>query len=106
MGSVHYFSPEQARGDVATAASDIYAPVAGEVVAANEALVDAPEGINSGAYGAGWLFKVRLDDAADLDGLRRALEEGGAPALRCLEVFGNGGDGSESWRHHRRRSSA
>ena len=38
-------------------ASDIYAPVAGEVVAVNDALVDAPEAINTGAYGDGWLFR-------------------------------------------------
>jgi glycine cleavage system H protein len=63
-------------------ASDIYAPLAGEVVAANDALVDAPEAINTGAYGDGWLFKVRVDDAADwaalldADGYRAVAEEG------------------------------
>ncbi len=43
-------------------ASDIYAPLAGEVVAVNEGLEDAPEAINSAPYEAGWLFKLRVDD--------------------------------------------
>ena len=63
-------------------ASDIYAPLAGEIVAANDALVDAPEAINTGAYGDGWLFKIRVADAADwaalldADGYRAVAEEG------------------------------
>lgn len=50
------------------AASDIYAPVAGEVVARNDAAVDAPESVNQDAYAA-WLFKIKPANAADLDGL-------------------------------------
>ncbi|QID17588.1 glycine cleavage system protein GcvH [Nitrogeniibacter mangrovi] len=50
------------------AASDIYAPVAGEVIANNEAAVDAPESVNEDAYGA-WLFKIKPASAADVDGL-------------------------------------
>jgi glycine cleavage system H protein len=50
------------------AASDIYAPISGEVVAINEALTDAPEQINADAYGA-WLFKVKPASLAELDGL-------------------------------------
>ena len=50
------------------AASDIYAPVTGEVVAVNQAAVDAPESVNQDAYAA-WLFKLKPDNAADLDGL-------------------------------------
>jgi glycine cleavage system H protein len=51
--------------------SDIYAPVAGEVVAANDALADTPELVNSDPYGAGWIVELRLTDGADgqLDGL-------------------------------------
>lgn len=45
------------------AASDIYAPLAGEVVEVNQALVDAPEGVNTDAYAA-WLFKLRPDDSS------------------------------------------
>ena len=50
------------------AASDIYAPLAGEVLAINEELSDAPENINDDAY-ATWMFKLKPDNAADLDGL-------------------------------------
>ena len=52
------------------AASDVYAPVSGEVIAANEALADAPEAVNEDPYGEGWLFKVRLD--GELSGLMDA----------------------------------
>ena len=51
------------------AASDIYAPITGEVVEINEDLEDSPELVNSDAYGDGWMFKVKLDDAAELDAL-------------------------------------
>jgi glycine cleavage system H protein len=49
--------------------SDIYAPLAGTVVARNEALDQTPELVNSDPYGAGWLLRVRLDDPAAVDGL-------------------------------------
>ncbi|MEQ8408866.1 MAG: glycine cleavage system protein GcvH [Gammaproteobacteria bacterium] len=48
------------------AASDIYAPVSGEVVAVNESLVDVPETVNSSPYDNGWFFKVKLSDEAEL----------------------------------------
>ncbi|TWX69707.1 glycine cleavage system protein GcvH [Colwellia demingiae] len=51
------------------AASDIYAPVSGTVVAINEALEDAPELLNSDAFGEGWLFQVKLDDVSELENL-------------------------------------
>jgi glycine cleavage system H protein len=63
-------------------ASDIYAPVAGEVVEVNTALLDTPETINGDPYGAGWLFKLRVDDAAawgsllDAAGYAAVAEEG------------------------------
>lgn len=47
------------------AASDIYAPVAGEIVAGNDALADAPEQVNADAYGS-WMFRIKPDNAADL----------------------------------------
>jgi glycine cleavage system H protein len=50
-------------------ASDLYAPVAGEVVAVNEALTSAPELVNSDPYGDGWMLRVRIDDAAQVEGL-------------------------------------
>ena len=51
------------------AASDIYAPVAGEIIAINEALEDSPELVNTDPYGDGWLFKIKLEDAAELEDL-------------------------------------
>lgn len=53
------------------AASDIYAPLAGEVIAVNEALADEPESVNSDPYGA-WFFKLKPASAADLDQLLTA----------------------------------
>lgn len=57
------------------AASDIYAPVSGEVVAVNDAVADAPDSINSDAYSA-WLFKIRPSDAGAIDGLLDAAAYG------------------------------
>jgi glycine cleavage system H protein len=54
------------------AASDVYAPVAGEVTEGNAILADAPETLNQDPYGEGWMFKLRLDDPAALDGLMDA----------------------------------
>ncbi len=51
------------------AASDIYTPVSGEVVAANTALADAPGDVNLEPTGKGWFFMVRLADPSELDGL-------------------------------------
>ena len=53
------------------AAGDIYAPVTGEVVAVNDAVVDAPESVNTDAFSA-WLFKIKPANAADLDALMDA----------------------------------
>lgn len=55
--------------DSVKAASDVYAPVSGEVTEANGSLEDQPELVNSDAEGEGWLFKVKLSDASELDGL-------------------------------------
>ncbi len=66
------------------AASDIYSPVSGEVIAVNEALEDAPETVNASPYDDGWFFRVKpddtaeLDDALDADGYRNAVESEGA----------------------------
>ncbi len=54
------------------AASDIYTPVSGEVIAVNQAIVDSPEIINNDPYGDGWLFSVKLEDAAEVEGLMDA----------------------------------
>lgn len=51
------------------AASDIYAPVSGEVVEANEELASTPELVNDDPYGKGWIFKVKLSDPPELNEL-------------------------------------
>ncbi|MFY9975211.1 MAG: glycine cleavage system protein GcvH [Chromatiaceae bacterium] len=51
------------------AASDIYAPIAGEVVDANQVLADTPDAINQGPYGDGWIFALRPKDPGDMDQL-------------------------------------
>ena len=51
------------------AASDVYAPIAGEVTEANAALADQPALVNEDAEGKAWFFKLRIADAAELDGL-------------------------------------
>lgn len=50
-------------------ASDVFSPVTGEVIEVNESLEDEPEKVNEDPYGDGWLYKVRLEDAGELDGL-------------------------------------
>ena len=65
-------------GDVAAvvesvkAASDIYAPVAGEVIERNEAIEADPSLLNTDPFGAGWIFKIRIADAAELASLKDA----------------------------------
>ncbi|MBA8824431.1 glycine cleavage system H protein [Saccharopolyspora lacisalsi] len=62
--------------------SDLYAPVAGEVVARNELLDDRPELVNTQPYGDGWMVELRLDDSGALENLldeaayRTVLEQG------------------------------
>lgn len=54
------------------AASDIYTPLTGTVVAVNDSLEDAPEQVNEDAYENGWLFKIKLADAGELKDLMDA----------------------------------
>jgi len=54
------------------AASDIYAPVSGEVVAINDELASTPETINQSPYDEGWIMKIKMADASALDGLMDA----------------------------------
>ncbi len=64
-----------ARGDEAAvvesvkAASEVYAPVGGEVIEVNAALGDDPAKVNADAMGGGWFFKIRIADPKELDGL-------------------------------------
>ncbi|MDI3340361.1 MAG: glycine cleavage system protein GcvH [Sphaerobacter sp.] len=67
------------------AASDIYAPVSGEVIEANSEVVDSPETVNASPYERAWLVKVRMSDPSEVDALMDAEayeafvnEEGGA----------------------------
>lgn len=53
-------------------ASDLYSPIAGEVVAVNALLGDKPELVNNDPYGEGWMVRLRLADAAAADGLKDA----------------------------------
>lgn len=55
------------------AASEVYAPVTGEVIEANSALTDDPAAVNTDAQGGGWFVKIRLADKSQLDGL---MDEG------------------------------
>ena len=83
LGDVVYVeSPEVgsavAAGDVAgvvesvKAASDTYAPVSGEVIEVNSGLEDTPELINEDPYGDGWMYRVRIEDAGEIDSLMDA----------------------------------
>ena len=54
------------------AASDVYAPVSGTVIEGNDALAEDPALVNSDPEGAGWFFKIELDDLLELDGLMDA----------------------------------
>lgn len=64
-----------AKGDEAAvvesvkAASEVYAPVGGEVIEVNQALADDPAKVNADAMGGGWFFKIRIADKAELDSL-------------------------------------
>ena len=51
------------------AASDVYSPVTGEVVGANDALADSPELVNQDPYGDGWIMRIQLADASELERL-------------------------------------
>ncbi len=52
--------------------SDLFMPISGEVLEFNEELEDAPEGINEDPYGNGWIVKVKIEDASQLEGLLSA----------------------------------
>lgn len=56
------------------AASDIYAPLSGEIIAINEELEGSPELINSDPYSDGWLFKIKASDESELDSMLDANE--------------------------------
>ena len=76
---VHFEAPEEgatlkknesyAEVESVKAVSDVIAPLSGEVVAVNRAVIDAPETVNDDPYGEGWLVRVRLTDPGEVDAL-------------------------------------
>ena len=88
---VHYEAPDEGStiskdesyGEVESvkAVSDLIAPLSGEVIEVNQAVVDAPETVNEDPYGAGWLIRIRVGDPAEVDSLldvaayRKVLED-------------------------------
>jgi glycine cleavage system H protein len=72
VGAVVASSDETGVVESVKAASDIYAPVSGEIIAVNEALSDNPELVNQDCYGDGWLFRIKLRDKAELEDLLSA----------------------------------
>ncbi len=56
------------------AVSDLYAPVAGEIVEANDVLIDTPEVVNDDPHGAGWMVRIKLDDSSLPDALMSSAE--------------------------------
>lgn len=54
--------------------SDLYMPVSGQILEVNPGLEDAPESVNSDAYGSGWMVKVKLSDASQIDELMSAAD--------------------------------
>ncbi|MFV0338917.1 MAG: glycine cleavage system protein GcvH [Chthoniobacterales bacterium] len=85
LTDVVYAEPPQpgasfSAGDVAAvvesvkAASDIYTPVSGEIIEGNAALEADPALVNTDPYGEGWIFKIKLSDSSQLDGLKSASD--------------------------------
>ena len=54
--------------------SDLYMPISGEILEVNSGLDNAPESVNSDAYGSGWMVKVKLSDASQVDALMSAAD--------------------------------
>jgi glycine cleavage system H protein len=70
------FSAHEAFGSVESvkAVSEIFTPVSGAVTAVNETLQDAPEKVNTDPYGDGWMIKIKLKSAGEVDSLLTAAE--------------------------------
>lgn len=72
VGSTVKASDEAGVVESVKAASDIYAPVSGEIVAINEVLEDAPETVNQDPYGDGWMFRIKMSDPSEVESLLSA----------------------------------
>jgi len=68
-GSTYAVGDDCAVVESVKAASDVYSPLTGDIIEANEALADTPEVINTDPYGEGWIFKMKLADEGELDSL-------------------------------------
>lgn len=77
VGTTYTAGDDAAVVESVKAASDIYAPVSGEVIDVNQSVADAPDSINADAYSA-WLFKIRPADAGAINGLLDAAAYGKA----------------------------
>ena len=80
LGEVVFYDPPEVGSSVTKdrayaevesvkAVSDVFAPLSGEIVAVNQLLSDAPENINSDPYGDGWMVRVKLSDASEVESL-------------------------------------
>jgi len=69
VGATFSAGEECAVAESVKAASDIYAPISGEIVAVNDALNDSPEQVNSEPYDGGWLFQIKASDESEIDSL-------------------------------------
>jgi glycine cleavage system H protein len=72
LGATVTGSEEAGVAESVKSASDVLSPVTGEVVEINERLEDEPEKVNEDPYGEGWLFRVKMTDDSELDGLMDA----------------------------------
>lgn len=72
VGSTVKAGDDCAVAESVKAASDIYAPIGGKIVAVNEALEDSPELLNSEPYGDGWIFKIEASDESEVAALLNA----------------------------------
>ncbi|PWC17779.1 glycine cleavage system protein GcvH [Brenneria corticis] len=69
VGTIVAAGDDCAVAESVKAASDIYAPISGEIIEVNDELENAPELVNSAPYADGWLFRIRSSDESDLDEL-------------------------------------
>ncbi|MEL4012765.1 glycine cleavage system protein GcvH [Dryocola clanedunensis] len=69
VGSTVSTGDDCAVAESVKAASDIYAPISGEIIAVNSELEGTPELVNSEPYAGGWIFKIKASDESELDGL-------------------------------------
>jgi glycine cleavage system H protein len=74
IGTIVEAGDEVAVLESVKAASDIYAPIDGEIIAVNDALEDTPEMVNNSPYDEGWLFKIKFVKEEDVDDLMSAEE--------------------------------